>query len=72
MSDEERLLLLFAHGYKLKDGEYKGMSSESATRKLLKYILRSNLTREEKALVAEKCGFDVKNGKIITATAFNS
>lgn len=72
MSDEERLLLLFAHGYKLKDGEYKGMSAESATRKLLKYILRSNLTREEKALVAEKCGFDVKNGKIITATAFNS
>lgn len=72
LSDEERIFILYAKGYTLKDSEYKGMSASAVKKKLLQYILKANTSQSVKALVAEKCGFDVKNGKIITATAFNS
>ena len=56
LSTDEELLLIASHGYSLTDTE---------KRRLLKYILRKKMTKAEKEELAEKCGFKVKNGKII-------
>lgn len=66
VSPEERLLLICASGYTLKDGDIRGLSAEKAKRRLLKYILKlKGVSAAEKAEIAEMCGFEVKNGKII-------
>ena len=63
---EQRLLLICASGYTLKDGDIRGVSAEGAKNRLLKYILRlRGLTAQEKAEIAEMCGFTVKNGRIV-------
>ena len=62
----EKLLLICSKGYSLQDGDIRGMSAERARNMLLRYILRlSGLSRAEKAELAERCGFEVRNGKII-------
>ena len=64
-SDGERLLILFYRGYSIQDGDYKGYTAKRAKRILLQYILKLNGTQAEKAALAEKCGFTVRNGRII-------
>ena len=62
---EEKLLMIVASGYALKDGDIRGISAANAKRMLLKYILSMKGTQAEKAALAEACGFEVKNGKIL-------
>lgn len=63
--DGERLLILCYRGYSIQDGDYKGYTAKRAKRILLQYILKLNGTQAEKAALAEKCGFTVRNGRII-------
>lgn len=73
LSTEKKLLLIFAKGYSLQDGDIRGVKADAAKKRLLRYILRlSGKTKEEKAAIAEMCGFEVKNGRIITKSVFSS
>ena len=65
LSDGERLLILCYRGYTIQDGDYRGYTAKRAKRILLQYILKLNGTQAEKAALAEKCGFTVRNGRII-------
>lgn len=65
MNTNEMVLLATASGYTIKDGDIKGVSAASAKNKLLKYILSLNVSKAEKERLAEMCGFEVKNGKIL-------
>ena len=65
LSDGERLLILCYRGYSIQDGDYKGYTAKRAKRILLQYILKLNGTQAGKAALAEKCGFTVRNGRII-------
>ena len=66
VSSEQRLLLICASGYALKDGDIRGVTAEAAKVRLLKYILRmKGLTADERAEIAEMCGFEVRNGRIV-------
>ena len=65
MTDAERLLLLYFLGYKVQDKEYRGMSAAQVQKLLAQYISKSGLARDEKTVLAEMCGFTVKNGKIM-------
>lgn len=65
LSDGERLLILCYRGYSIQDGDYKGYTAKRAKRILLQYILKLKGTQAEKAALAEKCGFTVRNGRII-------
>ncbi len=65
LSDGERLLILCYRGYIIQDGDYRGYTAKRAKRILLQYILKLNGTQAEKAALAEKCGFTVRNGRII-------
>ena len=70
VSPEERLLLICASGYTLKDGDIRGLSAERAKTRLLKYILSlKGVSAAEKAEIAEMCGFEVKNGRIVRNSA---
>lgn len=69
MTDVERLLILYSLGYTLSDGEYRGWSAKNAKKRLLRFILsKGNATAEEKAYLAQICGFTVKNGKIVASS----
>lgn len=69
LTDAQRLLLLYYSGYTVKDGEYRGWTAERARTVLLRYILNvKNITAKEKAAIAEMCGFQVKNGKIVASS----
>ena len=62
---EERLLLLTAAGYSLQAGDFRFATAEDAKRRLLRYIVNmKGVSAEEKADIAQMCGFEVKNGKI--------
>ena len=66
VSVEERLLLICASGYALKDGDVRGLSAEGAKKRILKYILTyKGLSGNERLSLAEMCGFEVKNGRIV-------
>lgn len=66
VSVEQRLLLICASGYALKDGDIRGVSAEAAKTRLLKYILRlRGLTADERLEIAEMCNFEVRNGRIV-------
>ena len=65
LSDGERLLILCYRGYTIQDGDYRGYTAKRAKRILLQYILKLKGTQAEKAVLAEKCGFTVRNGRII-------
>jgi hypothetical protein len=62
---EERLFLLTAAGYSLQAGDFRFATAEDAKRRLLRYIVNmKGVSAEEKAAIAQMCGFEVKNGKI--------
>lgn len=65
ISTEKKLFLICAKGYALSDGDVKGLTAEAAKKRLLRYIVNlPGKTKNEKAMLAEMCGFAVKNGKI--------
>ncbi len=69
VSTEQKLLLICASGYALQDNDISRVSAESAKKRLLKYILNlKGATKEDKVALAEMCGFEVKNGRIVTKT----
>ena len=59
----QKLILLMTQ-YKISDGDINGLSAEKVKLAVAKYITKLNLTREEKAELAQLVGFTVKNGKI--------
>ena len=59
----QKLILLMTQ-YKISDGDIKGLSAEYVKLSVAKYITKLDLTREEKAELAQLVGFTVKNGKI--------
>ena len=62
---EERLLLLTAAGYSLQAGDFRFATAEDAKRRLLRYIVNmKGVSAEEKAAIAQMCGFEVNNGKV--------
>ncbi|MBR2388119.1 MAG: hypothetical protein IKB02_09935 [Clostridia bacterium] len=66
LSSEEQMLLLCAKGYSINDSDVGNLSSQLAKKRLLRYILNlKNISKENKAKLAEMCNFQVKNGKII-------
>ncbi len=66
---EEKLMLITVSGYSLKDGDIRGMTAEREKRLLLSYILKmSGKSASEKAAIAEMCGFEVKDGKIMRSS----
>ena len=65
LSDGERLLILCYRGYSIQDGDYKGYTATRAKQILLRYILKLNVSQAEKAAIAQKCGFTVRNNRII-------
>ncbi len=66
ISTEQKLLLICAKGYALRDGDVRGLTAEGAKNRLLRYILSlRGLSAAEKTELAEMCGFKVKNGRII-------
>lgn len=72
LTDEQRLLILAFQGYTLKDREYKGWTTTQVKNKLLRYILSlKSSTLTEKSELAQLCGFEVKNGKIIVKTPYS-
>ena len=69
VSSEQKLLLICAKGYALKDGDLRGLSAERAKKLLLRYILRmGKLNKQQKAELAALCGFEVRNGRIMLKT----
>lgn len=70
ISAEKKLLLICAKGYSLQDNDIRGLSAAKAKKYLLRYILSLKCkTKAEKAEIAELCGFEVVNGKIVTKTS---
>lgn len=65
LTDGERLLILCYRGYTIQNGDYKGYSAKRAKRLLLKYILGLRVTQTQRAEIAAKCGFTVRNGRIV-------
>ncbi len=64
---EQKLLLICYKGYSIQDNDIPGVSAVNAKKLLLRYILGlSGITQAEKAKLAEICGFEVKNGRILT------
>ena len=69
LTKEQMLLLLAYQGYSVQDREVGGLTAEQAKKRLLRYILTSKTTTQaEKANIAAKCGFNVKNGRILASS----
>ena len=72
ISLEEKLLVLALQGYTVQDGDIRGLSAAKAKIKLLKYIINlKGLTSADKAELAQKCGFEVRNGKIVKQSMYS-
>ena len=72
VSTEKKLLLICAKGYSLQDNDIRGLSAAKAKKYLLRYILSlKGKTKAEKAEIAELCGFEVKNGGVVTKSVFS-
>lgn len=64
-SAQEKLLMICASGYAVKDGDIRGYSADRAKQTLYRYIKAMNVSEEERIKLAEACGFKVKNGRIL-------
>ena len=64
LTTAEKLLIIAYKGYSFKDGDVRGISAERAKKLLISYLLKLNITKDDKAELAEACGFKVKNGRI--------
>jgi hypothetical protein len=73
VSNEQKLLLISASGYSLQDNDLPRVSATNAKKRLLRYILSiTYMTQTEKAALAEMCGFEVKNGRIVAKSALSA
>lgn len=73
LADAQRLLILYMQGYSIGDGEYKKLSADRAKRMVISYILSLNkATQAEKTQLAQMCGAEVKNGRIITKSLYTA
>ncbi len=69
ISADQKLLLICASGYALQDNDLPRMSADIAKKRLLRYILNlKGTTQAEKTELAEMCGFEVKNGRVVVKT----
>jgi hypothetical protein len=64
-SKNQQILMMYAAGYTVQDGDIKGVSAERAKTILLNAIMKLNVTKAEKAEIAKSFGFKVKNGRIL-------
>lgn len=64
LTTAQKLLLILALGYTIKDGDIKGVSAAKAKSTVARYITNLKLSKAEKIALAEKCGLMVKNGRI--------
>jgi hypothetical protein len=66
---EKTLLMICLAGYSLKDGDLRGMKSKSGKVLLLKYIMQlPGKSAAQKAAIAQACGFEVKNGRVMMSS----
>lgn len=61
----QKIILIMSKGYKIKDGDIKGISERQAKTAVAKYIISLNISKAEKTELAEMLGLTVKNGKIL-------
>ncbi len=72
ISVDQKLLLICASGYALQDNDLPRMTAANAKKRLLRYILNlKGATQTEKTELAEMCGFEVKNGRVVTKSVFS-
>ena len=72
ISVDHKLLLICASGYALQDNDLPRMTAVNAKKRLLRYILNlKSATQTEKTELAEMCGFEVKNGRVVTKSVFS-
>lgn len=72
ISVDQKLLLICASGYALQDNDIRGISAVKAKKRLLRYILNlKGATQTDKTELAEMCGFEVKNGRVVTKSVFS-
>lgn len=72
ISVDQKLLLICASGYALQDNDLPRMTAVNAKKRLLRYILNlKGATQTEKTELAEMCGFEVKNGRVVTKSVFS-
>ena len=64
LTTQQKLLLILALGYTIKDGDIKGISATKAKSTVARYITNLKISQAEKIALAEKCGMTVKNGRI--------
>ena len=70
VSREQKILMIYAKGYAVKDGDIRGLTADRAKTVLLNYILRSGkLSKVQKEELAKMCGFEVKNGRILVKSS---
>ena len=72
ISVDHKLLLICASGYALQDNDLPRMTAVNAKKRLLRCILNlKGATQTEKTELAEMCGFEVKNGRVVTKSVFS-
>ena len=70
VSREQKILMIYAKGYAVKDGDIRGVTADRAKTLLLNYILRSSkLSKVQKEELTKMCGFEVKNGRILVKSS---
>lgn len=70
VSREQKILMIYAKGYAVKDGDIRGATADRAKTLLLNYILRSSkLSKVQKEELTKMCGFEVKNGRILVKSS---
>lgn len=62
---KECVLMIFAAGYTVKDGDIPGITEAGAKKMLLSEILKLKVSKEEKAEIARSFGFTVKGNRIV-------
>lgn len=66
---ERTLLMICLAGYSLKDGDVRGMKAKSEKVLLLKYIMQlPGKSAAQKAVIAQACGFEVRNGRVLMSS----
>ncbi len=65
LNKTQKLLLTYLSGYSVSNGDYKGVTKESARQEVFKYVDSLNLGKKEKTDILEKAGYKIyKNGRI--------
>ena len=65
VSDEQKLVLIAASGYKLSNGDIAGLSAYEAEKKLADYVAGLKISDEERAALYGELGFDLDGAKAV-------